>query len=119
MIAQPTPAPPKRWISKRFPSSGEEQSAIESLTQALGVSPFLAALLVQRSITSFDEARAFLRPEIGQLHNPFLMKDMDQAIIRLQMAMLRQEKILIYGDYDVDGTTSVALVYGFLKNQYS
>lgn len=73
---------------------------------------------MQRGVSSYDEARLFFRPEIGHLHNPFAMKDMDKAITRLQMAMLpeREEKILIYGDYDVDGTTSVALVYGFLKN---
>ena len=119
MIAQPPP-PPKRWITKTFPNSAEQRTAIESLTQSLGVSPFLAALLVQRGVHTYEEARQFFRPEIGHLHNPFAMKDMDRAIMRLQMAMLpeREEKILIYGDYDVDGTTSVALVYGFLKNYH-
>ncbi|GAB3717431.1 single-stranded-DNA-specific exonuclease RecJ [Spirosoma flavus] len=78
-------------------------------------------MLVQREIHTFDEARTFFRPEMGHLHDPFAMKDMDRAIMRLQLAMLpgRQEKILIYGDYDVDGTTSVALVYSFLKNYHS
>lgn len=120
MIAQ-MPPPPKRWITKPFPNSAEQRTAIESLTQSLGVSPFLAALLVQRGVHTYEEARLFFRPEIGHLHNPFAMKDMDRAIMRLQMAMLpeREEKILIYGDYDVDGTTSVALVYGFLKNYHS
>ena len=120
MIAQPPP-PPKRWITRPFPGSARQQSAIESLTQTLGVSPFLAALLVQRGVHNYDEARLFFRPEIGHLHDPFLMQDMDRAILRLQMAMLpeRREKILIYGDYDVDGTTSVALVYGFLKNYHT
>jgi single-stranded-DNA-specific exonuclease len=119
MIAQPPPTP-KRWITKPFPDSGEQQAAIKSLAQSLNVSPSLAALLVQRSVHTFDEARTFFRPEIGHLHDPFEMKDMDRAIMRLQMAMLpeRQEKILIYGDYDVDGTTSVALVYGFLKKYH-
>lgn len=119
MIAQPTP-PLKRWNRKPFPDSTEQRAAIESLTRSLGVSPFLAALLVQRGVRTHDEARVFFRPEIGHLHDPFCMQDMDRAIDRLHLAMLpdRKEKILIYGDYDVDGTTSVALVYGFLKNYY-
>lgn len=120
MIAQPPP-PLKRWITKPFPDSTEQRVAIETLTGSLGVSPFLAALLVQRGVHSYEDARAFFRPEIGHLHDPFTMKDMDRAILRLQMAMRpgHEEKILIYGDYDVDGTTSVALVYGFLKNYHS
>lgn len=120
MIAQP-PTPVKRWITKPFPDSVEQQGAIETLTHSLGVSPFLAALLIQRGVQTYEEARMFFRPEIGHLHNPFEMKDMDRAIARLNVAMRpeRQEKILIYGDYDVDGTTSVALVYGFLKNYHT
>jgi single-stranded-DNA-specific exonuclease len=120
MITQSSP-PSKRWITKPLPNSVEQQGAIETLTNSLGVSPFLAALLVQRGVQTYEEARSFFRPEIGHLHNPFEMKDMDRAITRLQMAMLpeRQEKILIYGDYDVDGTTSVALVYSFLKNYHA
>ena len=120
MIAQPPP-PTKRWIAKPFPNSGEQQTAIESLTQSLGISSFLAALLVQRGVMTYNEARLFFRPELGHLHHPFDMKDMDRAVMRLQMAMLpeREEKILIYGDYDVDGTTSVALVYGFLKKYHA
>ena len=120
MIAQPPP-PLKRWITKPLPNSAEQRAAIESLTQSLGISSFLSALLVQRGITSYDDARQFFRPEISHLYNPFDMKDMDRAITRLQMAMLpeREEKILIYGDYDVDGTTSVALVYGFLKKYHT
>jgi len=116
MIAQPTP-PVKRWILKPFPESPPQRSAIDVLAQSLNISASLAALLVQRGVHTFDEARTFFRPEIDHLHNPFSMKDMDRAIMRLQMAMLpeRTEKILIYGDYDVDGTTSVALVYGFLR----
>jgi single-stranded-DNA-specific exonuclease len=120
MIAQPT-LPPKRWIAKPFPDSMEQRWAITSLTTSLGVSPFLASLLVQRGIQTFEEARLFFRPELDHLHDPFAMKDMDRAITRLQLAMLseRPEKILIYGDYDVDGTTSVALVYGFLKTYHN
>ncbi|MBD2702216.1 single-stranded-DNA-specific exonuclease RecJ [Spirosoma sp. BT702] len=120
MIAQPHP-PTKRWITRPFPGSVEQQAAIDSLTQSLGISSALAALLVQREVHTYDEARTFFRPEMGHLHDPFMMKDMNRAIMRLQMAMLpeKQEKILIYGDYDVDGTTSVALVYSFLKNYHS
>lgn len=119
MIAQPPP-PLKRWITRPLPDSSDQRAAIESLTQSLGISSFLSALLVQRGVTTYEAARLFFRPEIDHLHNPFEMKDMDRAIARLQMAMLpeREEKILIYGDYDVDGTTSVALVYGFLKNYH-
>ncbi len=120
MIAQPPP-PSKRWITKSFPDSTEQQAAIEILTNSLGVSPFLAALLVQRGVHTYDDARTFFRPEIGHLHDPFEMKDMDRAMLRLHTAMTpgQEEKILIYGDYDVDGTTSVALVYGFLKNYHA
>lgn len=108
----------RRWITKPFPDSPPQRTAIENLTHELGISPFLASLLVQRGIHSFDEARGFFRPEIKHLHNPFDMRDMDRAIERLTMAMLRNEKILVYGDYDVDGTTSVALFYGFMKTIY-
>ncbi|GAA4408375.1 single-stranded-DNA-specific exonuclease RecJ [Nibrella viscosa] len=117
MIAQPEPKS-KRWILKPFPDAPAQRSAIEELTRSLGVNPFLASLLVQRGVHTFDEARTFFRPEITHLHDPFLMKDMDKAVERLQFAMIRQEKILVYGDYDVDGTTSVALFYGFLKQIY-
>lgn len=108
----------RRWITKKFPDSPPQRTAIENLTHELGISPFLASLLVQRGVNSFDEARGFFRPEIKHLHNPFDMRDMDRAIERLTMAMLRNEKILVYGDYDVDGTTSVALFYGFMKIIY-
>ncbi|WP_420150670.1 single-stranded-DNA-specific exonuclease RecJ [Spirosoma sp.] len=120
MIAQPPPSP-KRWLTKASPDSTQQQAAIEALTQSLNISSALAALLVQRGVHTFDEARTFFRPEMGHLHDPFAMKDMDRAVERLQQAMHpeRREKILIYGDYDVDGTTSVALVYGFLKNYHS
>lgn len=117
MIAQPEPKP-KRWLTKTSPDAPDQKMAMEALTRELNVSPFLASLLVQRGIQSFGEARAFFRPELAHLHDPFLMCDMDKAVQRLVMAMLRQEKILVYGDYDVDGTTSVTLVYGFLKTIY-
>ncbi|WP_080056974.1 single-stranded-DNA-specific exonuclease RecJ [Spirosoma aerolatum] len=120
MIAQ-RPLPPKRWITKPYPNQAEYGEIIDELTQSLGISPALAALLVQRGVTTFNEARLYFRPELGHLHDPFQMNDMDRAIERLQKALSpeRSEKILIYGDYDVDGTTSVALVYGFLKNYHA
>ncbi|WP_461098448.1 single-stranded-DNA-specific exonuclease RecJ [Spirosoma luteolum] len=118
MISQLPPPPVKRWIVQPQPQSPAQQSAIASLTASLGVSPFLASLLVQRGIFTYDDARIFFRPAIDHLHDPFLMKDMDRAIMRLEMALVRQEKILVYGDYDVDGTTSVALVYSFLKQYH-
>jgi len=89
-----------------------------SLSQSLGVDEVIANLLVQRGIKTFDEAKAFFRPSLDDLHDPFLMKDMDKAVTRLVTALNNQERIMIYGDYDVDGTTSVALVYSFLKKHF-
>ncbi|MFC5412325.1 single-stranded-DNA-specific exonuclease RecJ [Larkinella bovis] len=108
----------KRWIYRPVPESPEELLAVENLTRDLKVNPFMAALLVQRGVHTFEEARTYFRPELTHLHDPFLMKDMEKAVLRLQMALLRSEKILVYGDYDVDGTTSVALFYGFMKTIY-
>lgn len=104
----------KNWILK---SQGEAKE-VERLSGELNISKPLAILLVQRGFTSFDEAKSFFRPELSLLHDPFLMKDMAVAIERIQAAVLNKEKILVYGDYDVDGTTSVALVYTFLKTFY-
>jgi len=104
----------KNWILK---SQGEGQE-VERLCSELNISKPLAILLVQRGISSFDEAKSFFRPDLKLLHDPFLMKDMDLAIERIQAAVQSKEKILVYGDYDVDGTTSVALVYTFLKTFY-
>lgn len=117
MITHPAP-PSKRWLFKPFPDQFDEQRAIADLVQVLNVSPFLASLLVQRGVYSFDEARHFFRPELTHLHDPFLMRDMDRAVERITRAMHRGEKIMVYGDYDVDGTTSVSLIYGFLRTQY-
>ena len=89
------------------------------LAKELGISPILAQLLVQRGINTFDDARHFFRPDLNDLHDPFLMADMRKAVDRLTSAMQRNEKILVYGDYDVDGTTAVALVYKFLKQFYA
>lgn len=90
---------------------------VESLSEELKIDNVLASLLVQRGIRDFEEARTFFRPQLEGLHNPFLMKDMDKAILRLKDAIDQQEKVLIYGDYDVDGTTSVALMYSFLRDR--
>jgi len=91
---------------------------IQKLAGELNIHPVLAQLLVQRGINTFDEAKHFFRPSLNDLHDPFLMKDMDKAVDRISNAILNKEKILVYGDYDVDGTTAVSLVYTFLHNQY-
>ncbi len=101
----------KKWIVKE-PGN---PALVRQLSADLGIDQTLANLLVQRNIKTQAEARAFLRPQLDQLHDPFLMKDMDKAVDRLVSAISRQEKILIYGDYDVDGTTAVSLVYSFLR----
>lgn len=101
----------KKWIVKE-PGN---PALVRQLTSELGIDQTLANLLVQRSIKSQAEARSFLRPQLDQLHDPFLMKDMDKAVERLTWALNKSEKILIYGDYDVDGTTAVSLVYSFLR----
>ncbi len=92
----------------------EQQKISDSLAEELGISPILTQLLAQRGITSFDDAKKYFRPDLAHLHDPFLMPDMDKAIERLNLALGRKEKILVYGDYDVDGTTAVSLVYKFL-----
>ncbi len=90
---------------------------VKHLSAQLNVEMVIANLLVQRDIRTYEEARAFFRPRLSDLHDPFLMKDMDKAVDRLHQAIERQEKVLIYGDYDVDGTTSVSLLYLFLKDK--
>jgi single-stranded-DNA-specific exonuclease len=101
----------KIWELKKQGDPNE----IKHLSAALNVNMTIARLLVQRGITTFNEAKAFFRPRLSDLHDPFLMKDMDKAVARLELAIANQEKVLVYGDYDVDGTTSVALMYTFLK----
>lgn len=93
-----------------------DETTVASLQTSLKVHPVFCRLLVQRGITSFEAAKTFFRPEWSQLHDPFLMKDMDAAVDRLQTAVSNGEKILLYGDYDVDGTTSVAMLYEFLSD---
>jgi single-stranded-DNA-specific exonuclease len=105
----------KRWIIKER----GETAVVKQLAGILDVSESLANLMVQRNITTSAEAHTFFNPSLDLLHDPFLMKDMTIAVDRLSTAIKRNEKILVYGDYDVDGTTAVALVYSFLKDQYS
>ena len=105
----------KRWVIKERGDS----VVVKQLAGALGVSESLSNLMVQRNITSPQEAKAFFSPDLSYLHDPFMMKDMNIAVDRLSTAIKKNEKILVYGDYDVDGTTAVALVYSFLKEQYS
>ncbi len=104
----------KRWVLK---PQGDTK-VVSELSQVLNINLNLANLLAQRGVSNYEEARSYFRPHLDQIHNPFLMKDMDQAVERIEKAIKRGEKILIYGDYDVDGTTAVALVYLFLKNIY-
>ncbi|QQL51580.1 single-stranded-DNA-specific exonuclease RecJ [Mucilaginibacter ginkgonis] len=94
-----------------------DDDVIQQLAEALSIDPVLAALLLQREIKSFEEAKHFFRPDIRHLHDPFLMQDMEKAIERIETALEKEEKILIYGDYDVDGTTAVALVYSFFSKR--
>jgi single-stranded-DNA-specific exonuclease len=105
----------KRWVLKKQ----GDQETVSALAKQLGVDKQIANLLVQRDVTSLEEARAFFRPQLSDLHDPFLMKDMDVAIDRIDTALRSNEKILVYGDYDVDGTSAVALVYSFLKKRYA
>ncbi len=102
-----------QWIFKIL--TPKQECYQKTIAENLGISMPLAKLLVKRDINTFEEARLFFRPELSQLHDPFLIKDMDKAVNRLNKALQRKESILIYGDYDVDGTTAVALVYKFLQ----
>lgn len=104
-----------RWTVKPKP----EEEKINELATALQVSRTIASLLLQRGITSFEEARQFFRPSLNDLHDPYLMKDMDKAVARLEKAIENEENILVFGDYDVDGTTAVSLVSGYLKSFYT
>ena len=103
----------KRWAIKQT-----NEQKVNALQQELKVHPVLCKLLVQRGIETYEQAKKFFRPELSDLHDPFLMKDMDKAINRINEAIAANEKILIYGDYDVDGTTAVAIAFSFLKEFY-
>jgi len=100
-----------KWILHK----NVDNQQVEEIVKALGIDKNLATLLVQRGITTYNEAKTFFRPDLSQLHDPFLMKDMDKAVDRVLQAINNGEKLLVYGDYDVDGTTAVALVYTYLK----
>ncbi|MGC9470024.1 MAG: single-stranded-DNA-specific exonuclease RecJ [Bacteroidales bacterium] len=104
----------KRW---QLRERGNE-NVVEQLSAELSIDPVLTNLLVQRGVDTFEKARTFFRPQLSDLYDPFLMKDMNIAIDRIGSAMARNEKILVYGDYDVDGTTSVALIYTFFRQFY-
>ncbi|WP_016991116.1 single-stranded-DNA-specific exonuclease RecJ [Flavobacterium sp. ACAM 123] len=104
-----------RWTIKPKPS----EDKIKHLAQALQVEDFVATLLVQRGIETFEDAKNFFRPSLDHLHNPYLMKDMDKAVERIEAAIENQENILVFGDYDVDGTTAVSLVSSYLKTYYT
>jgi single-stranded-DNA-specific exonuclease len=104
----------KRWTYIPQP----DQEVVNSLSSAININKVLSSILVKRNVTTYEEAKRFFRPALEHLHDPFLMKDMAKAVERLDKAIQNKEKILIYGDYDVDGTTSVALVYDFLKKIY-
>ena len=101
------------------PPADTQGNAAKDLGEKLGISPILASLLIRRGITTESAAKRFFRPQLADLINPFLMKDMDAAVDRLNDAMGHKERILVYGDYDVDGCTAVALVYKFLRQFYS
>lgn len=102
----------KKWQVK----APINNTLIDELRSSLKVEPIIAELLLQRGITSFEEAQTFFRPKLEDLHDPFLMKDMDLAVDRLQLAIDEGQKVMLFGDYDVDGTTAVALMYSFLKD---
>jgi len=103
----------KRWVINTPP----EWAKIDALSKDLDCSYVIANLLLQRGVNTAEEAHAFFNPTLNMLHDPFLMKDMDKAVTRLERAIGNEEKIMIYGDYDVDGTTAVALLYKYLKNK--
>lgn len=103
-----------RWTLKPKPP----EETVKHLAKALNVEDFVATLLVQRGINTFDEARAFFRPSLENLHDPFLMKDMEKAVSRIETAIENGENILVFGDYDVDGTTAVSLVSSYLRTYY-
>jgi single-stranded-DNA-specific exonuclease len=104
----------KRWVYNTIPPA----ETVQEFGKTLNINSYLATVLLQRGISDFESAKKFFRPTLDQLHDPFLMKDMEHAVTRLKKAIDNQEKILVYGDYDVDGTTSVAVVYSYLRSFY-
>lgn len=104
----------KQWLRRNVPDEG----LVEMLREKIGISSVLARLMAQRGLQTFDEAKTYFNPHPKQLHDPFLMKDMDKAVQRIEKAVAAGQKIMFYGDYDVDGTTSVALIHLFFKGHY-
>ncbi len=104
----------KKWVYNQH----GDQEVVHQLSQAINVNRVLSSILVSRKIDTYDKAKSFFRPELNDLHDPFLMEDMEEAVSRIETAIRQNEKILIYGDYDVDGTTSVAMMYHFLSSIY-
>jgi single-stranded-DNA-specific exonuclease len=105
----------KRWVVREE----SDKESMDKLAIELNINPILANLLIQREIRTFKQAKKFFRPELSDLHDPFLLKDMEAAIDRIEQAFINKEKILIYGDYDVDGSTAVSLVYSFFRRYYN
>src|SRR5215213_4686497 len=103
---------------KRWRINGMYKEKADALFQCLKIHPVLCNILVHRGITSFDEAKKFFRPQLSDLHSPWLMKGMHNAVNRILEAISNKEKILVFGDYDVDGTTAVACMHQFLKKQH-
>lgn len=103
-----------RWNPKSKPNPEK----VQAIQQALQVDEIIATLLVQRGIETFEQAKTFFRPTLADLHNPYLMKDMDKAVARIEKAIAKNENILVFGDYDVDGTTAVSLVSSYLRSFY-
>src|SRR5690606_34697006 len=103
-----------RWALKPTP----DPDKVRQLAEALNIEDFIASLLIQRGIETFEDARLFFRPTLEDLHDPYLMKDMDKAVRRIESAFQNGENILIFGDYDVDGTTAVSLVSSYLRTFY-
>lgn len=106
-------------MKKRWNILSADQQKVNELQQALKISPVICRILVQRGIETFENAKNFFRPQLSDLHDPWLMKDMDKAVDRILQAVQGREKILLFGDYDVDGTTAVACMYRFLKQIHS
>ncbi len=110
---QKTPKPmEKRWRVKELPS----QEKINNLSSSLNIEPVLATILIQRGLENFEDSQLFFRPNLSELHDPFLMKNMDLAVSRIEKAIENKENVMLFGDYDVDGTTAVALMWKVLKN---
>src|SRR3954467_14053428 len=106
-------------MQKRWKIKSADKAEVSALYDSLKINSAICKILVRRNIKTFEEARSYFRPQLSGLHDPWLMKDMDLAVERIQSAISTNEKILIFGDYDVDGTTAVSCMYCFLKKIYS